>query len=69
MEILRQDKVNFIRSFMSSLHPLHQHAAQHFDEPKKGKQSELFLSKPEHTIFVSRHRTLRNQYLHLGVFH
>ena len=30
--------------------------------------SESFLCQPEHTIWVSRHRTLRTQYLHLGVF-
>ena len=65
---LGQDKVNLIRSFMSSLHPLHQQAAQHFDEASKRKQSESFLSQPEHTIFVSRHRTLRNQYLHWVFF-
>ena len=53
---------------MSSLRPLHRQAAQHFDERNKRKQSESFLSQPEHTIFVSRHRTLRTQYLHLGVF-
>ena len=65
---LGQDKVDLIRSFMSSLRPLHRQAAQHFDERNKRKQSESFLSQPEHTIFVSRHRTLRTQYLHLGVF-
>ena len=30
--------------------------------------SESFLSQPELTIWVSRHRTFRTQYLHLGVF-
>ena len=53
---------------MSSLRPLHRQAAQHFDERNKRKQSESFLSQPEQTIWVSRHRTLRTQYLHLGVF-
>ena len=53
---------------MSSLSPLHRLATQHFDERYKRKQSESFLSQPEHTIWVSRHRTLRTQYLHLGVF-
>ena len=53
---------------MSSLRPLHRQAAQHFDERYKRKQSESFLSQPEHTIWVSRQRTLRTQYLHLGVF-
>ena len=43
---------------MSSLRPLHRQAAQHFDERYKCK----------HTIWVSRHRTLRTQYLHLGIF-
>ena len=52
---------------MSRLRPLHQQAAQHFDERYKRKQSESFLSQPEHTIWVSRHRTLRTQYLNLGV--
>ena len=52
---------------MSSLHPLHRRAAQHFDERFIRKQSESFLSQPEQTIWVSRHRTLRTQYLHLGV--
>ena len=54
--------------FISSPSPLHRLAAQHFDERYKRKQSESFLSQPEHTIWVSRHRTLRTQYLHLGVF-
>ena len=53
---------------MSSLRPLHQQAAQHFDERFIRKQSESFLSQSEHTIWVSRHRTLRIQYLHLGLF-
>ena len=53
---------------MSSLCSLHQQAAQHFDERFIRKQSESFLSQPEHTIWVPRHRTLRTQYLHLGVF-
>ena len=53
---------------MSSLRPLHRQAAQHFDERFIHKQSESFLSQPEQTIWVSRHRTLRTQYLHLGVF-
>ena len=53
---------------MSSLRPLHRQAAQHFDERFIRKQSESFLSQPEHTIWVSRHRTLRTQYLHLGIF-
>ena len=53
---------------MSSPSLLHRLATQHFDERYKHKQSESFLSQPEHTIWVSRHRTLRTQYLHLGVF-
>ena len=53
---------------MSSFHPLHRQAAQHFDERFICKQTESFLSQPEQTIWVSRHRTLRTQYLHLGVF-
>ena len=53
---------------MSSLRPLHRQAAQHFDERYKRKQSESFLSQPELTIWVSRHKTLRTQYLYLGVF-
>ena len=51
---------------MSGLRPFHRQAAQH--ERYKRKQSESFLSQPEHTIWVSRHRTLRSQYLYLGVF-
>ena len=47
---------------MSSLRPLHRQAAQHFDERFIRKQSESFLSQPEQTIWVSRHRTLRTQY-------
>ena len=54
--------------FMSRPSPLHRLATQHFGEHYKRKQSESFLSQPEHTIWVSRHRTLRTQYLHLGVF-
>ena len=53
---------------MSRLHPLHRQAAQHFDEHFIRKQSESFLSQPEQTIWVSRHRTLRTQYLHLYGF-
>ena len=53
---------------MLSPSPLHPLATQHFDERYKRKQSESFLSQPEQTIWVSRHRTLRTQYLHLGVF-
>ena len=52
---------------MSSTSPLHGQAAQHFDERFIRKQIESFLSQPEQTIWVSRHRTLRTQYLHLGV--
>ena len=48
---------------MSSFHPLHRQAAQHFDERFICKQTESFLSQPEQTIWVSRHRTLRTQYL------
>ena len=53
---------------MSSPSPLHWLATQHFDECYKRKQSESFLNQPEHTIWVSRHRTLKTQYLHYGVF-
>ena len=53
---------------MSSLCPLHRQVAPHFDERYKRKQSESFLGRPEHTIWVSRHRTLKTQYVHLSVF-
>ena len=53
---------------MLSLHPLHRQAAQHFDERYKRKQSESFLRQPELTIWASRHKTLRAQYLYLGIF-
>ena len=53
---------------MSSPSPLHLLATQHFDGRYKGTQSESFLRQPEHTLWISRHRTLRTQYLHLGVF-
>ena len=53
---------------MSSPSPLHRLATQHFDESYKPKQCKPFLSQLEHTIWVSRHRTLRAQYLHLSVF-
>ena len=52
---------------MSSPCPLHRLATQHCDERYKRKQSESFLSQPENTIWISRHRTLRTQYLHLGI--
>ena len=42
--------------------PLHRLVAQHFDEPHNNKQSKSFLSQPEHTIWVSRHRTLRDNF-------
>ena len=51
-----------------SFRQLHQQAAQHFDERFIRKQSESFLSQPEQTIWVSRQRTLRTQYLHLVIF-
>ena len=54
--------------FLSSPSPLYWLATQYFDECSKCKQSESFLSQPEHTIWVSRHRTFRTQYLHLGSF-
>ena len=53
---------------MSSPSPLHRLITQHFDERYKRKQNDSFLREPEHTIWVSRHRTLRSQYLHLVVF-
>ena len=53
---------------MSSLRPLYRQAATHFDERFILKQSESFLSQPEHAIWVSRQRTLKTQYLYLGVF-
>ena len=53
---------------MSSPSRLHRLATQHFDARYNCKHSESFLSQPEHTIWVSRHRTLRTQYLHLGAF-
>ena len=54
--------------YMSSLPSLHWQAAEHLDERFICKQSESFLSQPEHTIWVSKHRALRTQYLHLGIF-
>ena len=53
---------------MSGPSPLHRLATQHFDERDKCKRNESFLSQPEHTIWVSNYRTLKTQYLHLGVF-
>ena len=53
---------------MSSPSPLHRLGTQHFDECYKCKQSESFLNQPGHINWVSRHRTLRTLYLHLGVF-
>ena len=53
---------------MSISSPFHRLATKHFDERYKGKQSESFFRQPEHTIRVSRHRTLRTRYLHFGVF-
>ena len=42
---------------MPSPSPLHRLATQHFDERYKRKQSQSFLSQPEHTIWVSRQGT------------
>ena len=53
---------------MPSPSPLYQLAMHHFDEHYKDKQSESFLREPEHTTWVSRHRTLRNPILAFGVF-
>ena len=55
MKYLWQDKVNLIRSL-------------HAKSPSMRKQSESFLIQPGQTIWVSRHTTLRTQYLCLGVF-
>ena len=68
MKILGKTKLIWSGLCMLSLHPLHWQAAQHFDERLIRKQSESLLSQPEQTIWISRHRTLRTQYLHLGVF-
>ena len=54
---------------MSSPSLLHRvAAAQYLHDRYKRKQSDSFLSNPERTIWVSRHRTLRTQYLSMGVF-
>ena len=53
---------------MSSPSPLHRLTKQDFDKDDKHKQSESILRQPEHTIWVSKRRTLRTKYLHLGVF-
>ena len=53
---------------MLSSSSLHRLATKHFDERYKRKQSESFLSQPEHTIWVSSHRALRTQHLHMAVF-
>ena len=53
---------------MSSPSLLHRVAAQYLHDRYKRKQSDSFLSQPGHTIWVSRHRTLRTQYLHMCVF-
>ena len=53
---------------MSSPNSLDRLATQYFDERFKRKSSESFLSQPGSTIWVSRHRSLRTQYLHFGVF-
>ena len=63
-------KTNLIWSglCMSSPSLLNWLVTQHFDEHYKSKQNEWFLSEPEYTILVSRHRILRTEYLSLGVF-
>ena len=53
---------------MSSPSLLHRVAAQYLHDLYKRKQSDSFLSQPGHTIWVSRHRNLRTQYLHMSVF-
>ena len=53
---------------MSSPSLLHRVAAQYLHDRNKRKQSDSILIQPGHTIWVSRHRTLRTQYLHIGVF-
>ena len=55
-------------SCMSSQIPLYRLATLHFDECYTYKQSDSTLSQLKHTIWVSRCRTLRSQYLHLGIF-
>ena len=52
---------------MSSPSPLHQLATQNILMSATNVNSEFFFSQPEYTIWVSRHTTLRTQYLHLGV--
>ena len=57
-----------IRSLYDKSYSLYRLATQHFDERYKHKQSESFLSQQERTIWVSRQRTLKTQYLHLDIF-
>ena len=47
---------------------LHRLVTQNFDGHYKGKHGESFLSQADHTIWFSRHRTLRTQHLPLSVF-
>ena len=66
-------KIFLIKLCESSPSPLHRLVTQNFDERYKRKQSESFLSQPEHTIWISRHITLKkhlglNQHLHFEKF-
>ena len=53
---------------MLSPSPLHRLATQHFHEHYKHKQSEQFLSQPEHTIWVSRHGNFESPIFTFGCF-
>ena len=53
---------------MSSPSPLHRLATQHFDERYKRKQSESFLSQPEHTILGLKAQNFENPIFTFGYF-
>ena len=52
---------------MSSPSPLHQLATEHFDDPYKRKQSESFLSQPEHYLGLKA-QNFENPTLTFGCF-
>ena len=61
---LGQDKVNLIRSLYVKSPSIASTNSTTFWWALQTQTD----SQPKHTIWVSRHRTLRTQYLHLGVF-
>ena len=63
-----QDKVDLIKSLNVKSQSIASTSNTAFWWALQTQTEWVILSQPEHTIWISRHRTLRTEYLHLGVF-